>query len=117
MKHPLPIPFTQLRLTRLLNRPTPQRWWDGIPRSFTLNPTPITGIVPPMTPDDTTGDREDLAHKAVGWLLREAGRTDRARLERYLLAHGPAIPRTSLRYAIEHFPPRERRRLLEATRG
>lgn len=63
------------------------------------------------------GDREDLARKAVGWLLREAGRTDRARLERYLLAHGPAIPRTSLRYAIEHFPPRERRRMLEATRG
>jgi 3-methyladenine DNA glycosylase AlkD len=63
------------------------------------------------------GDREDLAHKAVGWLLREAGRTDRARLERYLLAHGPKVPRTALRYAIEHFPPRDRRRLMEATRG
>jgi 3-methyladenine DNA glycosylase AlkD len=63
------------------------------------------------------GDREDLAHKAVGWLLREAGRTDRARLERYLLARGPKIPRTTLRYAIEHFPAPERRRLLEATRG
>lgn len=63
------------------------------------------------------GSEEDLAHKAVGWLLREAGRTDRNRLESYLLAHGPAIPRTTLRYAIEHFPPRDRRRLLDATRA
>jgi 3-methyladenine DNA glycosylase AlkD len=63
------------------------------------------------------GDREDLAHKAVGWLLREAGRTDRARLTRYLLAYGPRIPRTALRYAIEHFPPRDRKRLMETTRG
>ena len=63
------------------------------------------------------GDHEDLAHKAVGWLLREAGRTDRHRLERYLLEHGPRIPRTTLRYAIEHFPPKDRTRLMEATRG
>jgi len=63
------------------------------------------------------GDREDLAHKAVGWLLREAGRTDRARLERYLLSHGKRIPRTTLRYAIEHFPPEDRKRLMEATRA
>ena len=67
MKHPLPIPFTQLRLTRLLNRPTPQRWWDGIPRSFTLNPTPITGIVPPMTPDDTTWKRCSTCKKPIAF--------------------------------------------------
>ena len=40
-----------------------------------------------------------------------------ARLERYLRARGPAIPRTTLRYAIERFPPARRRALLEATRG
>lgn len=62
------------------------------------------------------GDREDLIHKAAGWLLREAGRTDPARLERYLRDNGPAMPRTSLRYAIEHFPPARRRELLQATR-
>jgi 3-methyladenine DNA glycosylase AlkD len=62
-------------------------------------------------------DREDLIEKAGGWALREAGRTDAARLERYLRAHGPAIPRTTVRYAIERFPLPARRRLLEITRA
>jgi 3-methyladenine DNA glycosylase AlkD len=61
-------------------------------------------------------DREDLIQKAVGWTLREAGKTDMPRLERYLRAQGPAIPRTTLRYAIERFPPAKRRALLAATR-
>jgi 3-methyladenine DNA glycosylase AlkD len=62
-------------------------------------------------------DREDLIHKACGWLLREAGKTDAARLERFLLHHGAAVPRTTVRYAIERFPEAARRRLLKATRG
>jgi 3-methyladenine DNA glycosylase AlkD len=62
------------------------------------------------------GDAEDLMHKATGWLLREAGKTDAARLERFLLRHGPAIPRTTLRYAIERFSSAQRKRLLAATR-
>jgi 3-methyladenine DNA glycosylase AlkD len=61
-------------------------------------------------------DREDLIQKAVGWALREAGKSDAARLERYLRANGPSIPRTTLRYAIERFPPRTRAALLEETR-
>ena len=60
---------------------------------------------------------EDLVHKATGWLLREAGRTDPARLEAFLLRHGPRVPRTALRYAIERFGAAERKRLLAATRG
>lgn len=63
------------------------------------------------------GDDEDLIHKAVGWLLREAGKTDAGRLTRFLLEHGPSIPRTAVRYAIERFPEKERKRLLAATRG
>lgn len=62
-------------------------------------------------------DREDLVHKACGWLLREAGKTDMARLERFLLRHGPRLPRTTVRYAIERMAPARRRRLLLATRG
>ena len=62
-------------------------------------------------------DREDLIQKAVGWALREAGKTDMPRLERYLRANGAAIPRTTLRYAIERFPEPKRRALLAVTRS
>jgi 3-methyladenine DNA glycosylase AlkD len=60
---------------------------------------------------------DDLVQKANGWLLREAGKADTKRLERFLLEHGPAVPRTTLRYAIERFPEARRRGLLAATRG
>jgi len=59
---------------------------------------------------------DDLVRKADGWLLREAGKTDPKRLERFLLEHGPAIPRTTLRYAIERFDEKTRKRLLVETR-
>lgn len=62
------------------------------------------------------GDREDLIQKAVGWMLREAGKKDSRRLAQYLRANGPTIPRTTVRYAIERFPPRTRQALLTATR-
>lgn len=60
---------------------------------------------------------EDLIHKANGWLLRDAGKADAARLEAFLLAHGPRIPRTTIRYAIEKFPPDKRKTLLARTRS
>lgn len=62
--------------------------------------------------------REDhhLMQKAVGWLLREAGKTDPGRLERFLRAHGRTLGRTSVRYAIERFPATKRRELLAATK-
>jgi 3-methyladenine DNA glycosylase AlkD len=62
-------------------------------------------------------DHEDLIQKAVGWALREAGKADASRLELYLRANGPAIPRTTVRYAIERFSPAMRVDLLRATRG
>jgi 3-methyladenine DNA glycosylase AlkD len=61
------------------------------------------------------GDAEDLIHKATGWLLREAGKTDAARLERWLRRHGHTLPRTALRYAIERFPAVKRARILRLT--
>jgi len=62
-------------------------------------------------------DREDLIQKAVGWALREAGKVDAARLERYLRANVRVIPRTTFRYAIERFPPKVRQRLLKLPPG
>jgi 3-methyladenine DNA glycosylase AlkD len=62
------------------------------------------------------GEKEDLMHKAVGWLLREAGKTNPRRLKTFLLRHRQAIPRTTVRYAIERFPTGERKQLLEQTR-
>ena len=59
---------------------------------------------------------EDLIHKANGWMLREAGKADAERLESFLLTHGPRIPRTTLRYAIERFPPAKRKSLLAKTK-
>ncbi len=57
-------------------------------------------------------DENDLIHKAVGWALREAGKVDAKRLERYLRANVGLIPRTTFRYAIERFTAGERRRLM-----
>lgn len=65
--------------------------------------------------DRLLADEHDLIHKATGWLLREAGKTDARRLERFLRARGPRVPRTALRYAIERFPPERRRALLRET--
>ena len=53
----------------------------------------------------------DLIHKAVGWLLREAGKRDADRLRAWLEPRRREMPRTMLRYAIEKFPPEEREEL------
>jgi 3-methyladenine DNA glycosylase AlkD len=59
-------------------------------------------------------DKEDLIHKATGWMLREVGKKNQAVLEGFLDRHGPAMPRTMLRYAIERFTPARRQAYLNA---
>ena len=79
------------------------------------------GIVSTMTPIrhgrfDTTftianqmlNHKDDLIHKATGWMLREIGKKDLSALESYLQQKAHLMPRTMLRYAIERFSPEKR---------
>ncbi|TRZ65048.1 MAG: DNA alkylation repair protein [Spirochaetia bacterium] len=54
-------------------------------------------------------DKQDLIHKAVGWMLREVGKRSQITLEKFLKANYKNMPRTMLRYAIERFPEKKRK--------
>lgn len=57
-------------------------------------------------------DKEDLIHKASGWVLREIGKRDEKILCEFLSKHKKSMPRTTLRYAIERFPAEKRKNCL-----
>jgi 3-methyladenine DNA glycosylase AlkD len=59
------------------------------------------------------GDKHDLIHKAVGWMLREMGKQNLDVLLNYLDEQAATMPRTMLRYAIEKLTPEQRTRYLE----
>jgi 3-methyladenine DNA glycosylase AlkD len=69
--------------------------------------------------DDTFGiaelladDPHDLVQKAVGGWVREAGKRDAERLRGFLDRHAATMPRTALRYAVEHLDPDLKRHYL-----
>jgi len=55
----------------------------------------------------------DLMHKANGWMLREIGKRDRSVLTAFLEEYTTQLPRTTLRYAIEHYSAEERQYYLK----
>ncbi|TYT75139.1 DNA alkylation repair protein [Desulfobotulus mexicanus] len=59
--------------------------------------------------DLVSSDKEELMHKAAGWMLREVGKKNRAMLEEFLAPRCTRLPRILLRYSIEHFSPEERK--------
>ena len=61
---------------------------------------------------DDSRPLHDLLQKAVGWLLREAGKRDLSRLRQWLMPRAATMPRTMLRYAIEKFSEEERSHFL-----
>jgi 3-methyladenine DNA glycosylase AlkD len=62
-------------------------------------------------------DPHDLIHKATGGWLREAGKKDRQRLLSFLDKHAATMPRTALRYAIEHLDKEQRAHYLSTKKS
>ena len=60
--------------------------------------------------------RHDLMHKAVGWTLREVGKVNAGALRNFLAVYSNRLPRTALRYAIEHMDSEERKKWMERPR-
>ena len=56
----------------------------------------------------------DLIHKAVGWMLREAGKQDLTRLRDFLAKYSTQMPRVMLRYSIEKLSAAERKQWLQS---
>ncbi len=74
--------------------------WHFIRNNFFSTTLKLTKIL--------LNDREDLIHKACGWMLREVGKKNQVVLERFLSDNYCSMPRTMLRYAIERLPPKTR---------
>lgn len=61
-------------------------------------------------------DTHDLIHKVSGWMLREVGkRVGRASLLQFLDENAAHMPRTMLRYSLEHMSPAQKRKYMKMT--
>src|SRR5688572_1981453 len=62
-------------------------------------------------------DKEDLIHKATGWMLRFAGAKNQKKLIAFLDKYAATMPRTLLRYSIEHFNKKEKEHYMNLKKG
>ena len=62
-------------------------------------------------------DEDDLIHKAVGGWVREAGKRDRDGLLKFLDRFAATMPRTALRYAVEHLDKAQREHYMALKKG
>jgi 3-methyladenine DNA glycosylase AlkD len=105
VKNPMPLLIKLSKSKSLWQRRVSMILTFALIRAGDLEPTII--IAQALLKDD-----HDLIHKAVGWMLREAGKRDVMLLRRFLSDHAYEMPRTMLRYAIEKLPERERKKWL-----
>ena len=62
-------------------------------------------------------DKEDLIHKATGWMLRFAGDKNRKKLLEFLDKYAATMPRTLLRYSIEKFDKKQKEHYMGLKKG
>jgi 3-methyladenine DNA glycosylase AlkD len=105
VKDPMPLLIKLSKSKSLWQRRVSMILTFALIRAGDLEPTIM--IAQALLKDD-----HDLIHKAVGWMLREAGKRDVMLLRRFLSDHAHEMPRTMLRYAIEKLPERERKKWL-----
>jgi len=110
VKDPMPLLIKLSKSKSLWQRRVSMILTFALIRAGDLEPTII--IANALLKDD-----QDLIHKAVGWMLREAGKRDVMLLRNFLSEHAHEMPRTMLRYAIEKLPERERKQWLLESRS
>jgi 3-methyladenine DNA glycosylase AlkD len=108
VKNPMPLLIKLAKSQSLWQRRVSIILTFALIRDGDLKPTII--ISKALLKDD-----QDLIHKAVGWMLRELGKKDLMLLRKFLTDHSHQMPRTMLRYSIEKFPERERKKWLRAS--
>ncbi len=106
VEHPDPALLKRLARSKLL--------WDRRIAILSTAAFIRTGDLDPVfaISEILINDPHDLLHKAVGWMLREAGKRDKPALVAFLEPRYARMPRTMLRYAIERFPAGERAKWL-----
>jgi 3-methyladenine DNA glycosylase AlkD len=99
--------------TRLVERLAKSKWlWDRRIAMIATHMSTRRGDLAPalLIAEGLLGEKHDLMHKAVGWMLREVGKKSPDTLRAFLAKHAATMPRTALRYSIERFTPTERKR-------